>query len=250
MADPHTPAPRPDPSPDPEPLTRPEPTHLRRSPAHGMTAEMDAASVAGPAGVQLREIAFAPQLGIRAAPGSASASRIERALGVSLPSGVGETTGDPDALHCVWISPDEFLTIDVSRTHVHGGHVKGEHVPGGHMHGGLVHGEAGAVAAVLEDDRPGAGRLPGQVVDLSGNRAILELTGPSARAVLEKGCHVDLHPRAFPVGHAVSTLVGPVPMIVHRAQEETFRLLPRSSFAQYTVRWLTDAMLEFRTISA
>ena len=174
MADPHTPAPRPDPSPDPEPLTRPEPTHLRRSPAHGMTAEMDAASVAGPAGVQLREIAFAPQLGIRAAPGSASASRIERALGVSLPSGVGETTGDPDALHCVWISPDEFLTIDVSRTHVHGGHVKGNTCQGT-LHGGLVHGEAGAVAAVLEDDRPGAGRLPGQVVDLSGNRAILEL---------------------------------------------------------------------------
>ncbi|HLR43957.1 MAG TPA: sarcosine oxidase subunit gamma family protein, partial [Brevibacterium sp.] len=73
----------------------------------------------------------------------------------------------------------------------------------------------------------------------------LELAGPHARAVLEKGCHVDLHPREFPIGCAVSTLVGPVPMIVHRAHEETFRLLPRSSFAEYTVRWLRDAMLEF-----
>lgn len=216
--------------PQPAPLTRPEPTHLRRSPAHGVAAEMEAASVAGPSGVLLREIAFAPQLGIRAVPGSASASRIERVLGVSLPGRVGETTGDPDALHCVWISPDEFLTIDVSRTHVHG--------------------EADAAAAALDDDRPGAGRAAGQVVDLSGNRTVLELTGPSARAVLEKGCHVDLHPREFPVGCAVSTLVGPVPMIVHRAHEETFRLLPRSSFAQYTVRWLTDAMLEFHTTSA
>lgn len=238
MADSHTPTPRPErvarpkrvARPEHGPLARPEPVHLRRSPAHGMIAEMEAASVAGPSGVTLHEIAFAPQLGVRTVPGSASASRIERVLGVSLPSGVGETTGDPDALHCVWISPDEFLTIDVSRTQEHG--------------------EADAAAAALDDDRPGAGRAPGQVVDLSGNRTILELTGPSARAVLEKGCHVDLHPRAFPVGRAVSTLVGPVPMIVHRAHEETFRLLPRSSFAQYTVRWLADAMLEFRTIRA
>lgn len=222
MADSHTPTPTPPP--------RPEPVHLRRAPAQGVAEAMAEASATGPHGAALREIAFAPQLGIRAVPGGAAATRIERVLGMRLPGSVGETTGDPDALHCVWISPDEFLTIDVSRMQEHG--------------------EADVVAAALDDDRPGAGRAPGQVVDLSGNRTILELTGPSARAVLEKGCHVDLHPRAFPVGHALSTLVGPVSMIVHRAHEETFRLLPRSSFAQYTVRWLTDAMLEFRTISA
>ncbi|SMY10745.1 sarcosine oxidase subunit gamma [Brevibacterium jeotgali] len=218
MADSHTPTPR------------PEPVHLRRSPAHDMRAAMEQACTAGPHRVALREIPFVAQLGIRAVPGEEAAARIERVVGVTLPAAVGTTSGDPDGLHCVWIGPDEFLTIDVSRTHVQG--------------------EAEAAAAVLDDDRPGAGRTAGQVVDLSGNRTVLELTGPSARAVLEKGCHVDLHPREFPVGCAVSTLVGPVPMIVHRAHEETFRLLPRSSFAQYTVRWLCDAMLEFRALSA
>lgn len=205
---------------------RPNPTSLRRSPAQSLTSEMAEASSEGPGGVSLREIPFAPQLGIRAHLGSAAADRITRVLGVDLPDGVGRTTGDPDGAHCIWLSPDEFLLVDVSRTHEPG--------------------VADAAAAALDDDRPGAGRVPGQVLDLSGNRTVLELSGEPARAVLEKGCHVDLHPRAFLVGTAVSTLVGPVQMIVHRAHEDTFRLLPRSSFAEYTVRWLLDAMLEFR----
>lgn len=188
---------------------------------------MAAATVAGPEGISLREIPFTPQLGIRAEPGGAAADRIARVLGVTLPDGAGRTTGDPDGAHCIWISPDEFLLVDVSRTHQHG--------------------EAEAAAEALDDDRPGAGRAPGQVLDLSGNRTVLELGGSRARDVLEKGIHVDMHPRAFPVGTAVSTLVGPVQMIVHRAHEDTFRLLPRASFAEYTVQWLLDAMLEFRT---
>lgn len=190
---------------------------------------MAEASDGGPDGVSLREIPFVPQLGIRAEPGGPAAERIARVLSVTLPEGVGQTTGDPDGAHCFWLSPDEFLLVDVSRTHQHG--------------------EADAAAAALDDDRPGAGRVPGQVLDLSGNRTVLELSGSRARDVLEKGSHVDLHPRAFPVGTAVSTLVGPVQMIVHRAHEDTFRLLPRASFAEYTVRWLLDAMLEFRTPS-
>src|SRR5699024_6023310 len=205
---------------------RPDPTALRRSPAQSLAAEMAAAGSEAPGGVTLQEIPFVPQLGIRAQPGGAAADRIARVLGTILPDAVGRTTGDPDGVHCIWLSPDEFLLVDVSRTHEHG--------------------EADAAAAALDDDRPGAGRAPGQVLDLSGNRTVLELNGDSARPVLEKGCHVDLHPRAFPVRTAVSTLVGPVQMIVHRAHENTFRLLPRSSFAEYTVRWLLDAMLEFR----
>nr|WP_245579754.1 sarcosine oxidase subunit gamma family protein [Brevibacterium album] len=200
---------------------------LRRSPAQDLAEEMAAAAVAGPSGVALRELPFLPQYGVRAVPGSASGARVERALGVALPTRAGQVTGDAAGLHCIWISPDEFLAVDASREQVHG--------------------EAETVAAALDDDRPGAGRLPGQVMDLSGNRTVLELSGPSARGVLEKGAHVDLHPRAFAVGQAASTLLGPVPVIVHRTGEETFRILPRSSFAEYMVRWLLDGMHEYRT---
>lgn len=190
---------------------------LRRSPAAGLTDEMSAAEVPGV--VAVREIAFAPQLGVRARPGSTSAERVEESLGIVLPTWCGQTTGDAHGLHCLWLSPDEFLVIDVSR----------RQEPG----------EADAAAAALEG-------LPGQVIDLSGNRTIIELSGSEARAVLEKGCHVDLHPRAFQVGQAVQTLLGTIPVIIHRAGHDAFRILPRSSFAEYTVLWLIDGMREFR----
>lgn len=189
---------------------------LRRSPAQHLTEAMAGAEVPGV--VALREISFAPQLGVRAVPGSASAERIESILGLSLPTSHGQTTGDAGGLHCIWISPDEFLAVDVSR----------RQQPG----------EADAAAAAIEG-------LPGQVIDLSGNRTILEISGPEARSVLEKGVHVDLHPRAFQVGQAVSTLLGTVPVIVHRSARDAFRVLPRSSFADYMVRWLIDGMHEF-----
>lgn len=201
--------------------TTPDFDALRSSPAQRLTAEMAAAEAPGLA--RLREIPFAPQLGLRAVPGSASAAQIEGVLGLTLPTAHGQITGDAEGLHCIWLSPDEFLTVDVSR----------RQQPG----------EADAAAAALEG-------LPGQVVDLSGNRTILELSGSEARSVLEKGCHVDLHPRAFHVGRAVSTLLGIVPVIIHRAAPETFRVLPRSSFAEYTASWLIDGMREFRAAHA
>ncbi|GDY59956.1 hypothetical protein SVIO_105790 [Streptomyces violaceusniger] len=88
---------------------------------------------------------------------------------------------------------------------------------------------------------------PGSVVDVSANRTTLELSGPAARQVLEKGCRLDLHHRAFGPGRAVSTTVGPVPVLLWQLDEApTYRLLPRSSFADYLARWLIDAMSEFR----
>lgn len=193
---------------------------LRRSPAQHLEEQMQAAAVTGERGVSVKEIRFAPQVGVRAWPGTPTAAAVEAALGVGLPASCGETTGDPTGLHAMWLSPDEYLVVDVSRNQNPG--------------------EADAASSALEG-------LPGQVLDLSGNRAIVELEGPSAREVLEKGCHVDLHPRSFPVGTAVSTLVGPVQVLLHRSSENTYRIYPRSSFAEYMVRWLIDGMEEFRS---
>jgi sarcosine oxidase subunit gamma len=36
-----------------------------------------------------------------------------------------------------------------------------------------------------------------------------------------------------------------VPLLLWRTGDDTWRLLPRSSFADYTARWLVDAMAEF-----
>ncbi|MFV0434904.1 MAG: sarcosine oxidase subunit gamma [Leucobacter sp.] len=191
---------------------------LRVSPAAHLAYAMGVASAEAPAAVTLREIPFALQVGLRARPGSPSAQALETALGVTLPKGLGEVTGDADALHVIWLSPDEFLAVDVSR----------RQQPG----------DTDAAETALDG-------LPGQAVDLSANRTVLELSGGHARDVLEKGCRADLHPREFPVGAALSTQLGQVALIIHRSAEQGYRLYPRASFADYTVRWLIDAMTEY-----
>ena len=191
---------------------------LRRSPASHLADAMAAAEVTGERSVALREIPFTVQIGLRAEIGSASAEALEAELGCELPRHHGSTTGDPDALHVLWLGPDDFLAVDVSRQQRTG--------------------DAQRVAAVLEG-------LPGLAVDLSGNRTMLELRGASARAVLEKSCQADLHPREFPVGTAIVTALGTVPVLLHRSAEQTFRILPRASFADHLVRWLLDGMQEF-----
>ncbi|MBE8147178.1 sarcosine oxidase subunit gamma [Brevibacterium casei] len=189
----------------------------RVSPTAHLAEAMAEASAGGGGAVGLRERPFAVQIGVRAEPGTASARAIEGALGITLPEVVGEVTGEADGRHTVWLSPDEFLVIDVSRPRP---------------------GEADEAEAALEG-------APGQVVELSANRTILELTGSKAREVLEKSRRADLHPRAFPVGTAIVTRLGPVPVILHRSGGEEFRILPRSSFADFMVRWLIDGMAEF-----
>ena len=72
-----------------------------------------------------------------------------------------------------------------------------------------------------------------------------ELSGPRARAVLEKGCSLDLHPRVFKPGTALSTEIGGIPAILWKTADETYRIFPRASFAEFLGRWLLDAMREF-----
>lgn len=195
---------------------------LRVSPGAHLTADMQRASASAPGDFTIREIAFARQAGLRAQPGSDSAAALERALGLALPAAVGEVSGDAQGLHVIWLSPDEFLAVDPSTRQRPGDTV--------------------ALEAAL------AG-LPGQAVDLSANRTIVELRGSRIREVLEKGCRADVHPRAFPVGTAIATQLGPVALILHRSGEESYRLYPRASFADYTVRWVLDAALEFTEVA-
>ena len=191
---------------------------LRISPAAHLAGPMAEASAAGGRLVALRELPFTVQLGLRAQPESASASALEDAFGLPLPRRVGEVTGDSAGLHILWLSPDEFLAVDVSR----------------HQQPG----ETLVAEAGLEG-------LPGQAVDLSANRTILQLRGAKAREVLEKSCRADLHPRAFGVGTAIVTSLGPVPVILHHSAVLEYRVYPRASFADFTVRWLLDGMAEF-----
>jgi sarcosine oxidase, subunit gamma len=195
----------------------------RRSPACDLAEEMARGSGSG---ARLREIAFLTYTAVRAAPGSGAADAVAATLGIALPERVGQVTGSADGSGeraVLWLAPDEFLVV------------------------GRDEAESGIATAVFTAElAAGITGQRGQVVDVSANRATLELSGPHAREVLDKSCRLDLHPREFPVGRAVVTLLESVGVILWRTGEDTWRVMPRASFATHVVRWLLDGMREFR----
>ncbi|MEE4596164.1 sarcosine oxidase subunit gamma family protein [Streptomyces sp. DSM 41524] len=191
------------------------PVGLRTSPLAHLADRMRAAAVTGARGVTLAERPFLSMVNLRLDPASEAAGRVEKTLGAPLPRECGHTAASGPRT-AVWLGPDEWLVLS----------------------------EVPIDTAELRHALAGD---PGSVVDVSANRTTLELSGPAARQVLEKGCRLDLHPRAFGPGRAVSTTVGPVPVLLWQLDDApTYRLLPRSSFADYLARWLIDAMREYR----
>lgn len=192
-----------------------EPTALRESPLTHLKTELEATAGAA---VSLAESAFRAMVSIRVEPGSPAYDRIGRVLGAPLPTGCGHTSAG-DGRTALWLGPDEWLVVSDAAAPA-----------------------ADPLVAALAEALAGD---PGAVVNVSANRTTLELSGPRAREVLEKGCPVDLHPSAYAPGRAVLTTLGPVPLVLWQVGATTYRLLPRSSFADYLARWLLDAMAEY-----
>ncbi|MFI6444566.1 sarcosine oxidase subunit gamma [Kitasatospora sp. NPDC050543] len=209
---------------------------LRRSPLGHLADVLAAHSTGGERGVRLREVPFLAQLDLQlhphgpAAMGAPSPSlrpgvpsgggwgRIAATLGSPLPTDPNTVT-EPGDLQVLWLGPQEWLVV----------------------------GPDGSAPATAELLRAALADEPGSVVDVCANRTTLELAGPAARLVLEKGCALDLHPRAFGPGRCAQTLLGKVNVILHQVDAEpTYRLLVRGSFAQYLTDWLLDAMEEYR----
>jgi sarcosine oxidase subunit gamma len=190
-------------------------TALRESPLAHLKSEL-AETTGRP--VRLIERAFSTMISIRVELGGVAYERISGVLGAPLPAACGATSRARGHT-TFWLGPDEWLIVSDGPA------------PG---HDPLV---------TELTDALGDGR--GAVVDVSANRTTLELGGERARAVLEKGCPVDLHPSAFFPGRAVLTTVGPIPVLLWQVGVTTYRVFPRSSFADYVARWLLDAMREY-----
>ncbi|MDQ0755077.1 sarcosine oxidase subunit gamma [Arthrobacter sp. B3I4] len=190
---------------------------LRRSPASQLADAFQTGSIRG--AVELREVPFLTMAGIRVDPSGDAGKRLGALTG-GLPASSGEVRGRGETA-ALWLGPAEFLLVAPAEAH--------EDL-GGELPGALVEALGGGA---------------GQVVDLSANRTTLELSGPKARAVLEKGCSLDLHPRVFATGTALSTEIGGIPAVLWKTADQTYRILPRASFAEFLGRWLLDAMREY-----
>ncbi|MBI3512543.1 MAG: sarcosine oxidase subunit gamma [Proteobacteria bacterium] len=85
----------------------------------------------------------------------------------------------------------------------------------------------------------------GQAIDVSHGRAMLRLGGAPARAVLAKGCPIDLSPRGLPSGRAAQTLFGKIGVLVHARERDAIELYVSRSYADALADGLLAAAREF-----
>jgi sarcosine oxidase subunit gamma len=163
--------------------------------------------------VNLTELRFIEQIGVRVRPPIPA-----YLAGVPLPLQPNRVAS-MRTLRTLWLGPDEWLVTSPE---------------------GMAPDLLGRLTRAL------AGRHA-QVTDLSASRAVIEIAGLRARDLLQKGCGLDLHPRAFGPGHCAQTLFAKLPVIIDQTSAAPlYRLFVRRSAARWLALWLIDAALEFR----
>jgi sarcosine oxidase, subunit gamma len=148
------------------------------------------------------EVAFPAQVSLRVDP--AEAASVPFAL--PLAPNTWRRGGGRESL---WLGPDEWLVVA----------------------------EPGAAQAVVEELERALDGLHHSVVDVSANRAVLELAGAARFELLTQGCRLDLHPRAWRGGSCAQTLLGRVPVLLQERDHAT-RVFVRASFAAHLADWL------------
>jgi len=84
----------------------------------------------------------------------------------------------------------------------------------------------------------------GAAVDLSSALAVFHLAGSAARAVLARGCRLDLHPDAFPSWRAAATPIAQVAVILASLPAGWLLLAPATT-ARHFHEWLVSAAKPF-----
>jgi len=171
------------------------------------------AAVGGRVGI--REIPFQTQINFRGDPDDVGVTDVVReVVGCDLPTTANTVLrngrGDRSIL---WLGPNEWL---------------------------IVGREGLGVGAELMN---GFSDHHVSVLDVSANRAIIELSGLGAREVLAKGCSLDLHLREFTKDRCAQTLLAQVQIILEQTDAApTFRIYVRPSFSRYLADWLLNAV--------
>ena len=166
-----------------------------RSPLAHRRADLAAFAATG-GDVTITEVPFLAQVAVRAAAGDAPAS---------FPRDPNTTAPRPGG-SVLWLGPDEWL----------------------------VTGAPGSAAAIQAEVRRALAGMHHAVVDVSANRAVLDLSGPGVTDLLSTGCSLDLHPRAWGPGRCAQTLFARASVILE-AREDALRVFVRPSFADYLV---------------
>ena len=149
------------------------------------------------------ELAFPAQVDVRVDPATAAS------LGFPTEPNTVASAPDRDAL---WLGPDEWLVV----------------------------GDAGTAEALIADLERSLAGTHRSVIDVSANRTVIELAGPSRHEPLSSACPIDLHPRSWVEGRCAQTVFGAAQVLLHEREGAT-RLFVRPSFADYVLELLLAA---------
>jgi sarcosine oxidase subunit gamma len=151
-------------------------------------------------------------------------------VGHDLPAAAGESLQGPRTT-AFWLGPDEWWIAD-------------------------KRGEPGAGTRLAAELRQALAGMPVAVTDISDSRAVIRLSGPRARQVLQKACPLDLHPQHFGAGQCAHTRLAKATALIHVSAEESapdqfgpggpaFDIYVVRSFAEYVWHWLESAGQEY-----
>jgi sarcosine oxidase subunit gamma len=102
--------------------------------------------------------------------------------------------------------------------------------------------DAKALHRQLEDAFEGSAF---RATNVSEALARVEVQGPEVRALLLKGCALDLHPSRFPPGRCARTRFAALPAVLRCTGATNFECIVLASYQSYLLSWFTDAAEEF-----
>ena len=175
-----------------------------------------------PRGIRLAERTELGKIDLRGDPGDrAFMAAVGRCLDMLLPTEAC-SSATQNSVTVLWLGPDQWLvTCPASDT-----------------------------VFFISTLREALGDIHCALTDVTDGRVALRLAGPNARDVLEKGCPLDLHPRAFPAGRCAQSLLAKASVLIHLALDDpqagaSFDLHVARSFSHYLFAWLEDAGREY-----
>ena len=177
---------------------------------HGLEAFIGTAESMPEAGAEISVPANRGFLNLRLDPRKEQVIKAaEGVLAQDLPLAANSFTSGKHRIY--WLGPDEWL-VETSAQ------------------------EASALSDELEAALAG---FHAAINDVGGGQATLRLTGPEARAILLRGCTLDLHPREFAPGQCARTGLARATVLLACIDEApTYALIVGRSFADYLCRWL------------
>ncbi len=202
--------------------------YLRQSALAHLGLDGRAEASRGAAGVALAERPHRGMVNLRLDPSDETAmNAFAEAFGFALPVQPNTSAGNGEA-SALWLGPDEWWLVAPG------------YGPGP---------EAGPELA----DKLRAALADGfaAVTEVGEGRTCIRIAGPKARALLQKGCPLDFHPRAFGVGACAQTLLAKATVAIHLVADESategpvFEVYVLRSFAEYLWAWIEDAGREY-----